>query len=952
VSDERIGSTVRPRSTEETVEGTGGTAPPDDQPLVRGDLVGRYVVLEPIGRGAMGVVYKAFDPQLDRAVAVKLLVDESDDTAKRRAVREAKAIAKISHPNVIAVHDVGTHRNRVFFAMELVDGQPLGIWKEQAQPDLERILEVFRQAGAGLAAAHAAGLVHRDFKPDNVLVDGEGRVRVLDFGLARRMIDVDGASKAPEVTPSDQARRVLAGTPAYMAPEQFGGGDADARSDQFAFCVALHEALTGERPFQGDTVASLSYAVLAGDRTSATFTGVPAHVIAAVDRGLSHEPDERFPSMEALVAALTVQRREPNWGLLGLAGMGILLAATGTAYGIGLSRNDPAPVDPCADVGQRIDDVWNDAERVAVRAAFLETKAYNAESAAERVDAMMDAYASRWRRTAAQSCQMTEVDRTLDAELSFRSKACIDEALQAFEFRLSKFKRLQPDDIERAVDSVDALGSPAECVDRPMLELMVETPSDPTLRREVAKLQRRFNSAVRHFNTDSPALCLEELEALEEDAREVGHGPTLVNILQLESDCLFGTGQDEAARAMKHRVFEQALAVGHDLKAIQSAAQIAHTVAVRTVDFDRAEAWIRTAEALAERHRLQDVGVLYMLLNVRGVLASRRGNPDEAVRCFKELAELTRGEAGTRHSHLTGLSNIGVTLANEGRHEEALEHFRTSVAFAEKHWGANHGHTVLERGKLAQTLYLLGRIEEARDLQQSALEATSQARPVSLSASTALHMLGMIERRMGNDEAALDYLRAAYEMRERLGANETAEAFEIANALSALERTVGDAKRARELALMSLTFHEQQQSGPLNLIQALSLVAAGHHADGELETARRVVARALTLAESDDVSDKRGVRATVLYQLGFQALAVGKREPALRVLERAEASVKDADSWKVAGDRLDYANVLADADRPDEARDLLAKVERTLETHPYPPTAVEGAKRLRERLGP
>ena len=221
-------STVPPPSSEETIMSTGGApARRSDAPLSRGELLGRYVVLERLGQGAMGIVYKAFDPELDRAVALKLLIGEGTETGRARLTREAQAMARVSHPNVIAVHDVGTHDGRVFFAMELVDGTPLGDWREVREPSVTMVLDVFRQAGAGIAAAHAAGIVHRDFKPDNVLVDATGRVRVLDFGLARRGADEVADSDHALEGPVDLTRTgAVLGTPAYMAPEQFSGAAA------------------------------------------------------------------------------------------------------------------------------------------------------------------------------------------------------------------------------------------------------------------------------------------------------------------------------------------------------------------------------------------------------------------------------------------------------------------------------------------------------------------------------------------------------------------------------------------------------------------------------------------------------------------------------------------------------------------------------------------------------
>jgi serine/threonine protein kinase/CheY-like chemotaxis protein len=317
-----------------------------------GASIGRYVVLGWIARGAMGDVYAAYDPNLDRKLAIKLMRVERGITiggvdGKTRLLREAQAIAKLSHPNVVIVHDVGSHQDRVFIAMELIEGGTLSFWLH-AQPRAWReILQVFVAAARGLQHAHDANLVHRDFKPDNVMVRADGEVRVMDFGLVRYTdaleitpmatishLDSEGvASDAPLDATVDLLRPatghssgggsaahlskltqtgVMMGTPAYMAPEQFIGQAADARSDQFSFCVALYEALFGVRPFGGATIAALAGSVLTGQiNPRPEGSQVPLPIWQALRRGLSVTPAERYPSMNELVAEL-VRPPEPR----------------------------------------------------------------------------------------------------------------------------------------------------------------------------------------------------------------------------------------------------------------------------------------------------------------------------------------------------------------------------------------------------------------------------------------------------------------------------------------------------------------------------------------------------------------------------------------------------------------------------------------------------------------
>jgi tetratricopeptide (TPR) repeat protein/predicted Ser/Thr protein kinase len=312
-------------------------------PLARGAAVGRYVVVDCIGAGGMGVVYTARDPDLNRKVALKLLRADRDtrssQASRARLLREAQAMARLSHPNVMPVYDVGTVADEVFLAMELVEGGTLSAWMGAAERPWREILLVLRAAGEGLAAAHAAGLVHRDFKPDNVLIGTDGRVRVTDFGLARAARDEataleKGSASSEDLLASVTRTGTLIGTPAYMAPEQLSGGIADARSDLFSFCVTLYEALYGARPFAGASLAELAAAIAARAIAPAPAAArVPGWLRGVVVSGLHAEPDARPASLRALLDAidaglLRVQRRRAR---LAAATVVACVAATAVA---------------------------------------------------------------------------------------------------------------------------------------------------------------------------------------------------------------------------------------------------------------------------------------------------------------------------------------------------------------------------------------------------------------------------------------------------------------------------------------------------------------------------------------------------------------------------------------------------------------------------------------------
>ncbi|MGH1346188.1 MAG: protein kinase domain-containing protein [Nannocystales bacterium] len=328
--------------------------------------VGRYRVEGKLGAGGMGVVYRAHDPELARDVALKLMntaavSDEEAGRARGRLVREARAMAKLAHPNVIHVYDVGAVDDGVFIAMELVDGDPLSKWIDRETPGWRDTLRCYLDAGEGLAAAHEAGIVHRDFKPENVMLGSDGRVRVGDFGLAggpgsetgrHELLPGDSGSATVDhgaVSSSLTRTGALLGTPKYMAPEQETGLSATARSDQFGFCVALYEGLYGHPPFHGTTVARYRQAVNEEAVRVPEHPEVPKWVFDLLRRGLHRDPADRHPNMRALLDALRSglaalsdprpRKRRTVW-LLALGISVGVMAAVGSGIAVG---GDPSP---------------------------------------------------------------------------------------------------------------------------------------------------------------------------------------------------------------------------------------------------------------------------------------------------------------------------------------------------------------------------------------------------------------------------------------------------------------------------------------------------------------------------------------------------------------------------------------------------------------------------------
>jgi len=410
-----LSSLARGSSTTNVMPVGTPTRPSDPALELAADMtVGRYIIQRALGAGGMGVVYAARDPELDRVVAVKVLRGDGGPGMQERLRREAKAMAQVAHPNVVAVYDVGAIGERIFIAMEYIDGVTLTRWLTTPRPQHE-ILDAYRDAGRGLAIAHAAGIVHRDFKPENVLVGKDGRVRVVDFGLARTSgtepasmfrsagttpISADAPTEVADLTQTG----AMVGTPYYMAPELYDGAAGDARSDQFSLCVALFTSLYGQRPFDGDTIETLAANLRAGRINEPASSRVPRRIRTAIRRGLSVDPAARFASIDELLVEL-----EPPSKLRVVIPVAALAAI---AVGVGvwmLSPSADAPDQRCTGAVAAFAPVWNPARRAAIDKTFGASHLPYAPFAAHEVDAALDRYAEGWIAAHTDACRASQI---------------------------------------------------------------------------------------------------------------------------------------------------------------------------------------------------------------------------------------------------------------------------------------------------------------------------------------------------------------------------------------------------------------------------------------------------------------------------------------------------------------------------------------------------------------
>ncbi len=785
--------------------------------------IGRYVVLDMVGRGAMGEVYAAYDPKLNRKVAIKVLrarpgADISDTNLRLRMIREAQSIAKLSHPNVVVVHDVGSVGSEVFVAMEFVDGQTLSEWLASEPRAWPEVLKIFADAGRGLAAAHEKNLVHRDFKPDNVMIAANGHVRVMDFGLARsttpavpwrdspavnvraleppddghlavtrEVSPVSWASNAPANIASDvtvlqitHAGAVM-GTPAYMAPEQFLGRDTDARTDQFSFCVALYEALYRIGPFDGETMEQRKAGVLAGRvREAPPRSGVPPQIRKLILRGLKCDPRERWPSMKALLAALEDNRRFSGRRRL----------ASGAAAKLKDVWEAPARGQP----------VESDA-RTEMRTAFLATGKAYAAAAFEGAARALDDYAARWSAMYVDICEATHVRGEQSPEVMDLRMACLLDCLEDLRALTRLFRQADADVVRNAVKAANALAGIERCADVNLVRAAVRPPEDPATRAAVDRLRARLAEVRALTHVGRYGDGLEALALLEDEIHHVGYGP-----LNAEAWMMRGVLETErrewplAARALEEAVWSAELC-RHDEIIAEAASKLVFVVCQMGWDFTLAELWSRHAEAVLQRMGGHDA-LWGLLFNNRGVMRFRQGRiPEGLEEARRALDAKERAGGADNPDNGLSLNNIALMLFERGEAAEALQRGDRAISLIEAGYGIGHPMTGPLLSNRADYLNALERFEEAEVSARRALALIEpETGPDNLALSLPRVAIAVACLGMGRAGEALPLLERAAEIGDTTDA-EPAHAGETHFAMArALRATGGDPSRARVLA--------------------------------------------------------------------------------------------------------------------------------------------------------
>ena len=606
----------------------------------------------------MGVVYAAYDPELDRKVALKMLLPstagDSESTGRIRMIREAQALAKLSHPNVVAVYDVGTAGDSIWIAMELVTGRTLGAWALERSRSWPEILKALTEAARGVVAAHAAGVIHRDLKPDNVMVDRDGRVRVMDFGLAHgRILKVNESDLVSTLSADTKVQPELAalalrlttvgslqGTPAYMSPEQHHGGTCSPFSDQFSFSVTLYEALYGVRPFRGDTREAIREQIDRGPvPPPPAESRVPRWLFKIVARGLARRPEQRWPSLDDMLAALAHDPRHA-W-LRAATVVGLLAAATLGGYAATVTHTPAA--ERCSAAAREIAAVWSPARRVAVARAFVATGAPFAADAWRRVDHRLDAYSTAWARERAAACEAHAAGLQSPALLDLRT-ACLERRKLHMSALIDLFTTADREVVQHAVQAVASLPGVQACSDADGLLAGAAPPDDPQTAASVAALRDTLARSAALEATGGYAQGLELVTQVRAEAQSLGHAPLTAEAALIEGTLLMAAARpSEAAPALATAL---RLAIAHDLHAIaaEAAARRLFVVGDGLGEPTAALATQPFAEALVERAR-DDGRLAALLANNLGTVFDLGGDkPSARVHYERTIALLRSAE--------------------------------------------------------------------------------------------------------------------------------------------------------------------------------------------------------------------------------------------------------------------------------------------------------------------
>ena len=821
-------------------------------------LAGRYMVFDQLGQGGMGVVVAAYDTRLDRRVAIKLLrveprQESTTGDGQVRLVREAQAMARLNHPHVVAVYDAGSLENgSLFIAMEYVEGETLRSWCTRQKRTWREVLSAYITAGRGLAAAHASGLIHRDFKPDNVLVGQDGRVRVTDFGLARTNSGNDSPEQALATRSSETWDTALTepgtlmGTPKYMAPELMRGEPASVRTDLYAFCVSLYEALYEQLPFPGQSMAEYSRARREGHISPPPAQSqVPAWVARTLLRGLRVDPLQRPASMEALLATLEndpAVKRQAQRRLASVAVGGVLLAILAIW---GWARQHPrGPM--CGQVARRLDGVWDAPMKARLSEALLSTGAPYASDTVARVSTVLDGYAQRWVQQSTALCEAEQSTRA--SRLAALSESCLER--RRSQLRATTELLVRSADralLDKAVQTAQSLPPLEDCADVKVLTATVPPPEDPAVRAQVEALLEKVDRVEARLAAGKYKDGLTEAEPLLKEVEPLGYAPLHAQVLFQLARLRDGDGDYKGSEELTRKTLELA-SQGRDLPLLSRA--LSHLIVTMG----------------GNQTRPQEVAPLE-----QAVVAVARSTGDELTLAF-------------------AFHSLGFVLQKNGRYQEAKEQFTQALALREKLLGPEHPESASTLKELANVSWWLGHYEQALAESERALALKTKALgPEHPETIAALNTSAGILRDVDRFDEARERLERVLALREKiLGPDHPQVSTSLAN-LSIALGDMGRYEEARQLAERALRMKEQQL-GPDHpeLAATLTKYAATLAFLERYEEARKYHARAVALTEKG-LGPEHPLVAIALSELASTLVHLKRYGEAQQRIDRAQA---------------------------------------------------------------
>ncbi|MCH9685727.1 MAG: tetratricopeptide repeat protein [Deltaproteobacteria bacterium] len=943
----------------ETVVGSERDGTPDDRAevdaateIVPGTAFGRYIVERKIGAGGMGMVFAARDPELDRLVALKVMRPTALRTRKQaranvmrglfgdeasaeppasveqsRLLREARAAASVAHPNVVTIHDVGRTEGGVFIAMEFIRGRTLRQWWSSKPRDPAAIVETMVEAARGLAAAHAAGLVHRDFKPDNVMLGDDGRVVVVDFGLVRAAgIEVSQAQSIPAIDAlSEELTRegTMLGTPAYMAPEQYDGHAIDARTDQFAFCVALWEGLVGTRPFR-----TAIPALLDGPPPPPRDTErLPPWRFEVLRRGLSLSPADRYPSMDALVSALMAdpavarsrRRMAVAVGVLALAGVGVWQG------GKALARRR------CEQDASRIATVWNDDVRSRLAASMAATGVPYAEETATKVTAQLDGFVDEWSTTRRDVCLASAFEDDPDGLIP-GTLLCLDRSRASLSILLDATESIAKAGVRGSVSAAANMRAPSRCAE-PVIarRFAAQGPPSTGVSAEVRDEVMR-SSAMEAMGRYREALTLARSAA---GKAQVLDAPGLIAKAQFRVGVMLErTGEYDGAIEALEQAAHGAAEVGEDGDAARAAVRLAYVLAKGKSDMEGATTWARWAESYLDRTEQQDDGAARALHGELGTVHGLRGDMKLQLSHHRRQLELARASMGADHPGLlVPLNNVGSSLTDVGEYAEALTLLEEAVGIQEVSLPDNHPDVAMTMTNIARLYWIAKDTDAAAKASRRALAIfTALLGPDHPRVGDSHGNLGLVLLEQGREDEALAQFERAVEIGRSGGADTARHAMALAN-LGDAERGLGRIEQAYAHHEHALRIYDLHQ--PDNPQRAFAVHGLGNdlrelerfdEALTRFETAREILAKSLP--------EDNPRLAIIDVQIGRTLLDLERLDDAEPVLQRVAQVLRgDPGSADKLVDALLLLARVADA-RGDAAQAL---------EHAHGAQAVEGA---------